>query len=303
MYDVIIVGAGPAGISASLYTIRRNLKTLIIYKEKSALEKSTKIENYYGFENGINGEELYKIGIRQAQNIGAEVIKDEVTNIKIDYLNEKEYTFKVETLNNEFKAKSVILATGNKKNKPNIKNMDKYEGKGISYCAICDGFFYRNKNVAVIGNGDYAIAEAKDLQNIAKSITILTNGRQAPEYRAENININTKEIDQIEGENKVEEIDFVDNTKMKIDGIFIAQGVAGSTEFAKKIGAKINNDKIVVDENMETSIKGLFACGDCTGGLYQVSKAVYDGTKAGLAVLNNYEGKKENGNKIKYRKF
>ncbi len=287
MYDVIIVGAGPAGISASLYTIRRNLKTLIIYKEKSALEKSTKIENYYGFENGINGEELYKIGIRQAQNIGAEVIKDEVTNIKIDYLNEKEYTFKVETLNNEFKAKSVILATGNKKKKPNIKNMDKYEGKGISYCAICDGFFYRNKNVAVIGNGDYAIAEAKDLQNIAKSITILTNGRQAPEYRAENININTKEIDQIEGENKVEEIDFVDNTKMKIDGIFIAQGVAGSTEFAKKIGAKINNDKIVVDENMETSIKGLFACGDCTGGLYQVSKAVYDGTKAGLAVLNN----------------
>ncbi len=231
---------------------------------------------------------MYKIGIRQAQNIGAEVIKDEVTNIKIDYLNEKEYTFKVETLNNEFKAKSVILATGNKKNKPNIKNMDKYEGKGISYCAICDGFFYRNKNVAVIGNGDYAIAEAKDLQNIAKSITILTNGRQAPEYRAENININTKEIDQIEGENKVEEIDFVDNTKMKIDGIFIAQGVAGSTEFAKKkIGAKINNDKIVVDENMETSIKGLFACGDCTGGLYQVSKAVYDGTKAGLAVLNN----------------
>ena len=287
MYDVIIVGAGPAGISASLYTIRRNLKTLIIYKEKSALEKSTKIENYYGFENGINGEELYKIGIRQAQNIGAEVIKDEVTNIKIDYLNEKEYTFKVETSNNEFKAKSVILATGNKKNKPNIKNMDKYEGKGISYCAICDGFFYRNKNVAVIGNGDYAIAEAKDLQNIAKSITILTNGRQAPEYRAENININTKKIDQIEGENKVEEIDFVDNTKMKIDGIFIAQGVAGSTEFAKKIGAKINNDKIVVDENMETSIKGLFACGDCTGGLYQVSKAVYDGTKAGLAVLNN----------------
>ena len=284
---MIIVGAGPAGISASLYTIRRNLKTLIIYKEKSALEKSTKIENYYGFENGINGEELYKIGIRQAQNIGAEVIKDEVTNIKIDYLNEKEYTFKVETLNNEFKAKSVILATGNKKNKPNIKNMDKYEGKGISYCAICDGFFYRNKNVAVIGNGDYAIAEAKDLQNIAKSITILTNGRQAPEYRAENININTKEIDQIEGENKVEEIDFVDNTKMKIDGIFIAQGVAGSTEFAKKIGAKINNDKIVVDENMETSIKGLFACGDCTGGLYQVSKAVYDGTKAGLTVLNN----------------
>ena len=201
MYDVIIVGAGPAGISASLYTVRRNLKTLIIYKEKSALEKSTKIENYYGFENGINGVNLYKTGIKQAQNIGAKIIKDEVTNIQIDYLNgdnsNKGQIFKVQTLNNEFEAKAVILATGNKKGKPNIKNIDEYEGKGVSYCAICDGFFYRNKDVVVIGNGDYAISEAMDLQNIAKSITILTNGRQAPEYRAENVDVNTKEIREI----------------------------------------------------------------------------------------------------------
>ena len=201
MYDVIIVGAGPAGISASLYTVRRNLKTLIIYKEKSALEKTSKIENYYGFENGINGEELYNIGIRQAKNIGAEIVKDEVTNIQINYLNgnidNKKQIFKVQTLNNEFEAKAVILATGNKKSKPNIKNIDEYDGKGISYCAVCDGFFYRNKDVAVIGNGDYAISEAMDLQNIAKSITILTNGRQSPEYRTENINVNTKEIREI----------------------------------------------------------------------------------------------------------
>lgn len=192
MYDVIIVGAGPAGISASLYTVRRNLKTLILFKEKSALEKATKIENYYGFENGINGEDLYKIGIRQAQNVGAEIIKDEVTNII-----EKQKIFKVQTLNNEFESKSVILATGNKKSKPNIKNIDKYEGKGISYCAICDGFFYRNKEIAVLGDGDYAISETMDLQNIAKSITILTNGGQAPEYRAENISINTRPIKEI----------------------------------------------------------------------------------------------------------
>lgn len=206
MYDVIIVDAGPAGISASLYTLRRNLKTLIIYKEKSALEKSKKIENYYGFENGISGEELYNIGIRQAKNIGAEIVKDEVTNIQIDYLNSnieyKKQIFKVQTLNNEFEAKAVILATGNKKSKPNIKNIDEYEwDKGISYCAVCDGFFYRNKDVAVIGNGDYAISEAMDLQNIAKSITILTNGRQAPEYRTENVDVNTKEIKEIKRRN------------------------------------------------------------------------------------------------------
>lgn len=200
MYDVIIVGAGPAGISSSLYTVRRNLKTLIIYKEKSALEKSTRIENYYGFEKGINGKDLYKIGIRQAQNIGANVIEDEVTNIQIEYLKKDgniEQIFKVQTLNNEFESKSVILATGNKKSKLNIKNIEEYEGKGISYCAICDGFFYRNKDVAVLGDGDYAISETMDLQNIAKSITILTNGGQAPEYRSEKISINTKPIKEI----------------------------------------------------------------------------------------------------------
>lgn len=295
MYDVIIIGAGPAGISASLYTIRGNLKTLVIYKEKSALEKAQKIENYYGFENGIEGEELYKTGIEQAKKLGVEILEEEVTNIQIDFIEtdkeQRQQIFKVETLNNEFQARTVILATGNKKNKPDIGKIDEYEGRGISYCAICDGFFYKNKDVAVIGNGDYAISETMDLQNIVKSIRILTNGKQIPEYRAENVDIINKEIKEVNGYNKIEEIKFKDNSKIKIDGIFIAQGVAGSTEFAKKLGAKIENDKIVVNENMETTIKGLYACGDCTGGLYQISKAVYEGTKAGLQVIKYLKGR------------
>lgn len=201
MYDVIIIGAGPAGITASLYTLRKNLKTLIIYGEKSSLEKAHKIENYYGFENGIDGKELYNIGIKQAEKLGAELLKEEVTNIQAEYLeinnDKRKPIFKVQTLNNEFISKIVILATGNKKYKPNIGNIEKYEGKGISYCAICDGFFYKNKDVAVIGNGNYAISEAKNLQNIAKTITILTNGKQHPEYRLENIRVITKEIKEI----------------------------------------------------------------------------------------------------------
>ena len=195
--------------------------------------------------------------------------------------------FKIVTTNNEYQTKNLILATGNKKNKPKIKGIEKFEGKGVSYCAICDGFFYRNRSVSVLGSGNYAIAETNELINIADNITILTNGEKAPEFRADNVTIDTKEIEEIEGEDKVEKIKFKDGSTLKTDGIFVAQGVAGSSEFAKKLGIMTNKDKIIVNENMETNIKGIYACGDCTGGLLQVSKAVYEGAKAGLQVIHS----------------
>lgn len=281
MYDVVIIGAGPGGISASLYTRRANLKTLILYNEESGLEKADLIQNYYGFENGINGKELYNTGIKQAQNIGVEVKKEEV--IKIENNIEE---FNVITSNNSYKTKTLIFSTGNKKNKPKIKGIEKFEGRGVSYCAICDGFFYRNRSISVIGSGNYAISETNELINIANDITILTNGEKAPEFRAENVKIDTKPIEEILGDKKVEEIQFKDGTKMKTDGIFVAEGVAGSSEFARKLGIITSKDKIVVDEKMQTNIKGIYACGDCTGGLLQVSKAVYEGAKAGLEAIS-----------------
>ncbi len=284
MYDVIIIGAGPAGISASLYTVRSNLKTLIIYKGDASIKKATKIDNYYGFENGVSGEELYKIGIKQAENVGADIINEEVTNIQVDFVD-GEQIFKIQTPLVEYISKTVILATGNKKHKPNIENIDNYEGRGVSYCAICDGFFYRGKDVAVVGNGEYAMSEVEHLKNIANSVTVLTNGLQAPNFDSDNISTVETEIKAVSGDGRVEEIEFKDNSTIKITGLFIAQGVAGSTDFAKKLGAEIENNIIKVNENMETSIKGLYACGDAVGGLYQVSKAVYEGTKAGLQVI------------------
>ena len=276
-YDVAIIGAGPAGITASLYTKRANLKTLVLYKDESSLEKADIIENYYGFKKGISGKELYQKGIEQAKKLKIEVKKEEV--LKIELVPEG---FMVKTSNLQYIAKAVILATGNKKNKPKIPGIEKLEGKGISYCAICDGFFYRNKSVAVLGNGDYAISETNDLINIANDITILTNGKKKPEFRADNVTIDTRVIKKISGEKKVEQIEFEDGTRINVNGIFIAQGVAGSTEFAKKLGAITSKDKIVVNEKMETNIKGLYACGDCTGGLLQISKAVYEGAIAGI---------------------
>ena len=281
MYDVIIIGAGPAGISASLYTTRGNLKTLVIYNGISSLEKAKKIDNYYGFKDGISGEELYKIGIEQTKKLGTEVKNEEVLKIEMT-----EKGFLVKTINGEYNSKSVILATGSKKNKPKIKGIEKFEGKGVSYCAICDGFFYRNKNVCVLGSGNYAISETNDLVNIAKDIKILTNGEEAPEFRAENVSIDTSKIKQINGENKVEEIEFENGDRLAVDGVFVAEGTAGSLEFAKKLGIITKDNKIVVNEKMETNIKGIYACGDITGGILQVSTAVADGTIAGMQVIS-----------------
>lgn len=253
---------------------------MVIYDEQSSLEKTDKIENYYGFENGISGKELYKNGIEQAKNIGVEVKKEEVVKITME-----EKDFQVVTSKQNYNTKTLILATGNKKNKPKIKGIEKFEGKGVSYCAVCDGFFYRNRSVAVLGSGNYAIAETNELINIADKVTILTNGEKAPEFRGENVDIETKKVKEIEGDSKLEAIEFEDGSKILADGIFVAQGVAGSSEFAKKLGAITKDDKIVVNENMETNIKGLYACGDCTGGLLQISKAVHEGTVAGLQAI------------------
>lgn len=287
MFDVIIIGAGPAGISASIYTKRANLKTMIIYQNNSNLEKAELIENYYGFAKGITGIDLYNEGIKQAENLGVELKEEEVINIKMN-----ENGFEVITDKNEYKTKNIVLATGNKKNIPKIKGIQEFEGRGISYCAVCDGFFYRNKDIVVIGNGKYAIAETNELINLANQIIILTDGEKAPEFRADNVKIDTRKIEEIQGEKRVEQIKLEDNTIIKTDGIFVAKGVAGSNEFAKKLGIITNKDKIVVNEKMETNIPGIYACGDCTGGILQISKAVYEGTKAGLEVIKRV---KQNG--------
>lgn len=273
MYDVIIIGAGPAGISAGIYAKRANLNVLILYHGISNLEKATMIENYYGFENGISGEDLYNAGINQAKNLGIEVKNEEVLNI--EKINEK---FEITTTENKYEGSTCVLATGNKKLKPNIKGVDEFDGKGISYCAICDGFFYRKKNVVVIGNGKYAVSEAEDLKNIVNSITILTNGLEL--LTETTFEVNNKKIKEIKGDTRVRQIEFEDETNLEIDGIFVALGEAGGSDFAKKLGVLTQNDNIIVDKNMKTNIDGLYSCGNSTGGLLQVAKAVHEGAEA-----------------------
>ena len=175
------------------------------------------------------------------------------------------------------------MQVGNKKVTPKIKGIKEFEGKGISYCAICDGFFYRNKNVAIIGNGEFALHEAEDLKNIVAKITILTNGEELSKNTDYEV-IKTK-IKEIHGDVKVSQIEFEDGNFKDIDGIFIALGEAGGSDFAKKMGVILDGDNIKVDENMMTNIDGLYSCGNVNGGLLQVCKAVYEGAVAGLSAV------------------
>lgn len=287
IYDLIIIGSGPAGISASLYAKRANLNVLIISKEEGNLKKAEKIENYYGLEDSINGKELQKIGEKQAKNLGIEIKQEEVMQI------EKGKTFFVNTLNHKYESKTVILATGSTKKTVNIKGIKELEGRGISYCATCDAYFFKGKNVGVLGNKEYAIHEIEQLLPIVSTVTMLTNGEEPIEKRLDKIDIEEKRIREFRGINRIEEIEFEDNTTKKIDGVFVAIGTASSSDLARKLGVVIDDkDNIKVDNQMKTNVEGLFACGDCIGGVLQISKAVYEGMIAGMSAIEFVKIKK-----------
>lgn len=280
MYDVVIIGSGPAGISASLYTLRANLKTLIVGSiEKSAMYKAHKIDNYYGFEEGISGGELLVSGKNQALRLGAEFLEDEVLSIGLDEV------FRLKISNKEVLAKSVLLATGQVRKKADIKNLDEFEGKGVSYCTTCDGFFYRDLEVGVVGSGDFALEEARTLLDFTDKVTIFTNGKDWNDKTCE-FKVNTAKISNLLGDDFVSEILFEDGSKQNIDGVFVAGESASSADFANKMGIDFFDNAIKVDNNQQTNIKGLFAAGDCTGGFKQIATAVGQGALAGKNMIS-----------------
>ncbi len=277
MSDIIIIGAGPAGVSAAVYALRSGASVTIIKKDGGALEKADLIENYYGFADPISGPELLENGISQAKRLGAEIVEAEAVGMGFtDRLQ-------VMTTAGDFEAYAVVLSTGSTRNAPRIPGLKEFEGKGVSYCAVCDGFFCRGKDVAVLGSGQYALHEAAELQPIAASVTLLTNG-ETPEVDIPDwLKVDTRKITSIEGGMLIEKVNFDDGESLDTFRLFVAVGTAGSADLARKAGAVIDGTKITVDDAMATNVPGLFAAGDCTGGLAQVAKAVYEGAVAGMS--------------------
>ena len=276
-HQAVVIGAGPAGISSAIYLVRAGISVTVIYRDMGALGKTEAIENYYGFENPISGPQLFENGLNQAKRLGVTVIQDEVVGLSW------EDKMAVVTQHHTYPADVIVLATGAARIAPKIPGLRELEGNGVSYCAVCDAFFYRNKDVAVIGNGEYAFHEASELVNTSKSVTIYTMGKDpefAPHTTYPNLTVDRRKITRLMGENHLEALELDDGSQIPTAGVFVAIGVAGSAELARKIGAETDGPRITVDENNATTIPGVYACGDCTGGLLQVAKAVYDGARA-----------------------
>ena len=273
-YDIIIIGMGPAGVSAALYAHRAGADVLVIGGESNALAKAEKIDNYYGVPKGTSGPQLFEMGVNQLKDNNIDTLEGQV--VSIEWYGD----FGVKTVENSFTAKSVILATGTSRRAPKIEGLKEFEGRGVSYCAVCDGFFYRGKTVAVLGEGEYAAEEAAYLKNLAQKVYILTNGQQ-PKSVIEGIEYIDKKLAAVKGGTTVQSVEFEDGSAIETSGVFVAIGVAGAGDFARKLGVKLNGNSIIADEKCATNIPGFYAAGDNLGGMLQVAKAVYQGAVAG----------------------
>ena len=283
--DILIIGSGPAGISAALYAKRAGADVTVISRGSGALAKAERIENYYGLAEPVSGAELEANGIAGAKRLGVKFVEGEVVGLA---MNDDFTGLVVQTAKEKFEAGAVILAAGSTRLAPKIPGLKEMEGKGVSYCAICDAFFYRGKVAAVLGEGEYALHEAEILLPHASKVMLFTNGKEPTVAIPDSIEVHKGKVSAVEAakENGMERVSGVmteDGTFTPVNGLFVALGTAGSVDLARKIGAAVDNNRIVTDAEMATNVPGLYAAGDCNGGLLQVVKAAYEGAVAGLA--------------------
>lgn len=296
MYDVIIVGAGPAGLTAGIYAARGGLKAAVIELAMPGGQAASteNIENYPGFPEGINGFELMNSFHRQALAFGVEFIFEEVQNLDL-----KTSVKRVQTNSQVLETRAIIIAAGSKPRLLGVPGEDTFKGRGVSYCATCDGAFFRGKKVVVVGGGDAAIEEGAYLTKFAEEV-IIVHRRES--FRASQIAVNrAKEnpkirfelnavVEEILGANQVEGVRIrgvLDGQKREIpaDGVFIYVGTDPNAQF---IQGEIETDKsgyIITDHRLQTNLEGVYAAGDIRNTpLRQVATAVGDGALAAVEV-------------------
>ena len=287
MYDIIIVGAGPAGLTAAIYALRAN-KKILVFEAKAyggQIASSSVVENYPGYEK-ISGFDLATNMYNQAIELGSEIKFEKVVEIK----NKSNYK-EVITTNNKYRCKALILATGSENRKLNLENEDNLIGKGVSYCATCDGAFYKDKVVAVAGGGNSALEDALYLSDIAKKVYLIhrRDAFRGEEYlinkvkEKENITIiYNSNVTKLNASDVLNSIEVTDNTgnkkEIEVSALFVAVGRVPENQNFSKIINLDDKGYIIAKENCHTNRKGIFVAGDArTKSLRQLVTATSDG--------------------------
>jgi len=299
VYDLIIIGGGPAGVTAAIYASRYKINALLISKDIGGqILEAHKIENYPGF-NSISGIDLAKKFKEQLKYLNVEIKETNVDGIK-----KSEEGFIIGTSEEEkLEAKSLILTLGTERRKLTVPGEKEFLGKGVSYCAVCDAPFFKDKIVGIVGGGDSAASSAVLLSEHAKQVYILVKDNKMsanPDWIEQlnaNKNIEIKyntSVKEIKGEKTINSVVFEDNEELKLEGLFIEIGSTPATSLAKEIGVKINEQNyIAVDERQATNIKNVYAAGDITTGsnrFRQIATAVSEGA---IALNSVYEDMKK----------
>ena len=301
MHDIVIIGAGPAGLTAAIYALRANKSVLVLEKESfgGQITYSPKVENYPGY-NEISGAELGEKLVEQALNLGAEIELDTVTGIK----NPGQYKI-VQCEHGQYQAKAVIIASGSRHRQLGLAREDEFTGNGVSYCALCDGAFYKDRAIAVIGGGNTALQDAVLLSDQCSKVTIIQNlGFCTGEERLLEILKSKKNVsflyntvvEELEGEEQLSSIMLRDlesgkTSRFKLDGIFVAIGQQPDNKAFESVCKLDEQGFIIADESTVTSTPGIYAAGDCrTKKVRQVVTATGDGAVAAMNACRFAEG-------------
>jgi len=302
-YEVIIIGGGPAGMTAGLYTTRSRLNTLLIELSLFGGQMTTTelVENYPGFPDGINGSDLSQLMEKQAKRFGLETIHQEVLEVKLEGGQKI-----VRTNESNYCTEALIISSGTGYRKLGIPGEEAFIGKGVSFCATCDGAFFRDSRVVVVGGGDSALTEALFLTKFASEVTIIhrRDALRATKIYQERTSANPKikflwnsVIQEIKGGKVVQSI-LVKNIKtnkveeLQTEGVFLFVGILPKTQFLKGLVQMDEGGYILTNEKCETSVKGIFAAGDCRKKLLrQITTAVGDGATAAFAAEKYLEEK------------
>jgi len=304
-HEVIIIGGGPAGLTAGLYTSRAGLRSLLV--ERGALGgqmmNTTLVENYPGFPEGISGPELCSLMHRQAARYGLEVMTAEATSLT------QGQPYGVSTTEGNLEATAIVIAAGSEYRKLGVAGEKRLSGRGVSYCATCDGFFFRNKEIAVVGGGDTAITDALELAQYAKKVYVIHRRDQlrAGQVLQQRAFAHSKlefiwsmVVEEVLGEKTVDGLTLRDvktgqESILKVGGVFIAIGFTPNSRSFSNILELENTGYIITDERRATSAPGVFAVGDIRqNSLRQIGTAVGDGVTAAISVFKYLQGIGEN---------